>query len=60
MVILLGRGGLEPEVAIIPALNAPALLLRLMMPIWAIPLVLAILFALVIKILKKDTARNSD
>jgi TRAP-type C4-dicarboxylate transport system permease small subunit len=61
VVIVLGRGGMEPEVAIIPALNTPALLLRLMMPIWAIPLVLITLFAVIIKVLKKsDATSNTD
>ena len=60
LVIVLGRGGMEPEMAIIPALNTPALLLRLMMPLWAIPLVLLTLFAVIIRILKTDATSNSD
>lgn len=60
MVIVFGMGGMEPEIAMIPALNTPALILRGVMPFWAIPLVLCIFFALIIKVVKKDAASNSD
>ena len=60
VVIVLGRGGMEPEMAIIPSLNSPALFLRAMMPFWTIPLVLFIVFAVLIKIVKKDAVTNLD
>lgn len=60
IVLVLGRGGMEPEMAIIPVLNTPALLLRALIPFWAIPLVLMIIYAVIIKNIKKDTARNTN
>jgi hypothetical protein len=57
---MFGRGGMEPGMAIIPSLNTPALILRGMIPFWAIPLVLLIFFAVIIKVINKDSASNSE
>jgi len=58
IILVLGRGGMEQEMAIIPVLNTPALLLWALIPFWTIPLGLMIIYALIIKIIKKDTGRN--
>ena len=58
LVILLGHGGLEPEVAIIPSLNSTALILRTTMPVWLVALSVVTLICGVSYIAKSTTSKN--
>ena len=50
LVILFGRGGMEPELALIPVLNTPALLLRTTVFFWFAPLALCVLIGIIFKV----------
>ena len=54
-VLLLGRGGMEAELALVPALNTPAFILRSYLPFWFVPLSLIVFVSLMVKVFSSES-----